>query len=30
MKNEELTNEAREEGKLACTMPCKEEEDDSQ
>ena len=27
---EELTNAARAEGKLACTMPCKEEEDDSQ
>ena len=26
----ELTNAARAEGKLACTMPCKEEEDDSQ
>ena len=24
----ELTNEARAEGKLACTMPCKEEEDE--
>ena len=28
--SEELTNAARAEGKLACTMPCKEEEDDSQ
>ena len=27
---EELTNAARAEGKLACTMPCKEEEDESQ
>ena len=27
---EELTNAARVEGKLACTMPCKEEEDESQ
>ena len=26
----ELTNAARAEGKLACTMPCKEEEDESQ
>ena len=26
---EELTNAARAEGKLACTMPCKEEEDES-
>ena len=26
----ELTNTARAEGKLACTMPCKEEEDESQ
>ena len=26
----ELTNAARAEGKLACTMPCKEEEDDSE
>ena len=26
----ELTNVARAEGKLACTMPCKEEEGDSQ
>ena len=26
----ELTNVARAEGKLACTMPCKEEEDESQ
>ena len=26
----ELTNAAKAEGKLACTMPCKEEEDDSQ
>lgn len=26
----ELTNAARAEGKLACTIPCKEEEDDSQ
>ena len=26
----ELTNAARAEGKLACTMPCKKEEDDSQ
>ena len=26
----QLTNEARAEGKLACTMPCKEEEDESQ
>ena len=28
--SEELTNAARAEGKLACTMPCKEEEDESQ
>ena len=28
--NEQLTNEARAEGKLACTMPCKEKEDESQ
>ena len=28
--SEELTNAARVEGKLACTMPCKEEEDESQ
>ena len=28
--NEQLTNEARAEGKLACTMPCKEKEDKSQ
>ena len=28
--SEELTNAARAEGKLACTMPCKEEEGDSQ
>ena len=27
---EELTNAARAEGKLACTMPCKEKEDESQ
>ena len=27
---DELTNAARAEGKLACTMPCKEEEDESQ
>ena len=27
---EQLTNEARAEGKLACTMPCKEKEDESQ
>ena len=27
---EELTNAARAEGKLACTMPCKKEEDESQ
>ena len=27
---EQLTNEARTEGKLACTMPCKEKEDESQ
>ena len=27
---EQLTNEARAEGKLACTMPCKENEDESQ
>ena len=27
---EELTNAARAEGKLACTMPCKEEKDESQ
>ena len=27
---DELTNVARAEGKLACTMPCKEEEDESQ
>ena len=26
----QLTNEARAGGKLACTMPCKEEEDESQ
>jgi len=26
--SEEPTNEARAEGKLACTMPCKEEEDE--
>ena len=25
---EQLTNEARVEGKLACTMPCKEKEDE--
>ena len=30
MKNVELTNKARAEGKLACTMPCKEKEGDSQ
>lgn len=29
-KYSELTNEARAEGKLACIMPCKEEEDNSQ
>ena len=28
--SEELTNAARAEGKIACTMPCKEEEDESQ
>ena len=28
--SEEMTNAARAEGKLACTMPCKEEEDESQ
>ena len=27
---EEMTNEARAEGKRACTMPCKEEFDDGQ
>ena len=27
---EQLTNETRAEGKLACTMPCKEKEDESQ
>ena len=27
---EQLTNEARADGKLACTMPCKEKEDESQ
>ena len=27
--SQELTKEARAEGKIACTMPCKEEEDDS-
>ena len=27
---QQLTNEARAEGKLACTMPCKEEEDERQ
>ena len=27
---EQLTNEARAEGKLACTMPSKEKEDESQ
>ena len=27
---QQLTNEARAEGKLACTMPCKEEEGESQ
>ena len=27
---EQLTNEARAEGKIACTMPCKEKEDESQ
>ena len=30
MNDKQLTNEARAEGKLACTMPCKEEEGDSQ
>ncbi len=30
MDDKQLTNEARAEGKLACTMPCKEEEGDSQ
>ena len=28
--SEELTNAARAEGKITCTMPCKEEEDESQ
>ena len=28
--SEELTNAARAEGKIACTMPCKDEEDESQ
>lgn len=30
MHNEQLTNEAREEGKLACAMPCKEEKRNSE
>lgn len=28
--SQELTKEAKAEGKIACTMPCKEEEGDSQ
>ena len=28
--SQEMTKEARAEGKIACTMPCKEEEGDSQ